>query len=143
MTKEGRPEVGRWFKEGRVHTHIGHLSPCQAARWQSKAMNSRPESGSPPGSPEPSLPWSPPCARTPARAEVEFQRLWAAHAAGKAGSPPPPPRRQPAFPRRCRAPAAPAALAARRAQAVPAPSETSPHQAPPPRVHRPIPIFSL
>ena len=72
------------------------LTSCTVAK---QAMNLRPESDSPPGSPEPSLPWSPPCARTRAHSEVELQRLWAAHAAGKAGSRPPPRRRQPAFPR--------------------------------------------
>lgn len=45
------------------------LTSCTVAK---QATNLRPESGSPPGSPEPSLPWSPPCARTPARSEVEF-----------------------------------------------------------------------
>lgn len=46
------------------------LTSCTVAK---QATNLRPESGSPPGSPEPSLPWSPPCARTRARSEVEFQ----------------------------------------------------------------------
>lgn len=49
------------------------LTSCMVAK---QATNLRPESDNPPGSPEPSLPWSPPCARVQSRSEVELQRSY-------------------------------------------------------------------
>lgn len=73
------------------------LTSCTVAK---QATNLRPESGSPPGSPEPSLPWSPPCARTRARSEVEFQEALGCTCGGEGWVTAAPVTAAPAFPPR-------------------------------------------